>query len=174
MRRLGVIVALGALLGMVGGVVAAAPALAGGRGDGWQFTNAQPFTLDASFCGFQVLVTEPVDMEFFKVLKTSDGSMTFLITGFTSVSFTNLSTGKTITVPVSGTGMATVSSDGSFFLAAHGPGVVILAPADAQRFGLPTLSVTTGAFTQSVAPDGTITSLSLDGRVLVDVCATLS
>ncbi len=174
MRRLGLIVALGALLGMVGGAVTAAPALAGGRGPNWELTDAEPFTLPADFCGFEVLVTEPVNMEFFKVLKTSDGSMTFLITGFTSVSFTNLSTGKTITVPVPGTGMTTVSSDDSFFLAAHGPLVVILAPADAQRFGLPTLSVTTGAFRQSVAPDGAITSLSLDGRVLVDVCATLS
>jgi hypothetical protein len=52
--------------------------------------------------------------------------------------------------------------------------VNILAPADAQRFGLPALSVTTGAFRLSVAPDGTITSLSLDGRVLVDVCTALS
>ena len=174
MKRMGVIVALSALLGMAGGVVTAAPALAAGRGDGWQFTNAQPFTLDASFCGFQVLLTEPVDQEFFKVLKTSDGSMTFLITGFTTVSFTNLSTGKTITVPVPGAGTATVTSDGSLFLAVNGPLVNILAPADAQRFGLPTLSVTTGAIRLSVAPDGTITSLSLDGRVQVDVCAALN
>jgi hypothetical protein len=174
MRRLGVIVALGLLLGMFGGVVTAAPALAGGRGDGWQLTNAEPFTLDASFCGFKVRVTEPVNQEFFKVLKTSDGSMTLLITGFTSVSFTNLSTGKTITVPVPGAAMATVTSDGSFFLAGNGPLITILAPADAQRFGLPTLSVTTGALRQSVAPDGTITSLSLHGHVLVDICAALS
>jgi hypothetical protein len=174
MRRIGAIAALSALLGIFGGVVTATPALAGGRGDGWQLTNAQPFTLDASFCGFQVAVAEPVDQEFFKVLKTSDGSMTFLITGFTAVSFTNLSTGKTITVPVPGAGMTTVTSDGSLFLTANGPLVNILAPADAQRFGLPTLSVTTGAFRQSVAPDGTITSLSLHGTVLVNVCAALS
>lgn len=174
MRRLGLIVALGALLSMFGGAVTAAPALAAGRGPNWELTTAQPFTLDASFCGFEVLVTEPVNQEFFKVLKTSDGSMTFLTTGFTSVSFTNLSTGNTITVPVSGTGMTTVSSDGSFSLAVHGPLVTILAPADAQRFGLPTLSVTTGALRESVAPDGTITSLSLDGHVLVDVCPALS
>jgi hypothetical protein len=174
MRRLGLIVALGTLLGMCTGAVTAAPALAGGRGDGWQLTDAQPFTLDPSFCGFEVGVTEPVNQEFFKILKTSDGSMTFLITGFTSVSFTNLSTGKTITVPVPGAGTFTAFADGSALAASDGPAIVILAPADAQRFGLPTLSVTTGAFRQSVAPDGTITSLSLDGRVLVDVCAALS
>jgi hypothetical protein len=174
MRRLGVVVALSALLGMSGGVATAAPALAAGRGDGWQLTTAEPFTLDASFCGFEVGVTEPVNQEFFKVLKTADGSMTFLTTGFTAVSFTNLNTGKSITVPVPGAGMTTFSSDGSFFLETNGPLVNILAPADAQRFGLPALSVTTGAFRLSVAPDGTITSLSLDGRVLVDVCTALS
>ena len=36
MRRLGVIVALGALLGMLGGVVTGSPALAG-RGPKWVF-----------------------------------------------------------------------------------------------------------------------------------------
>jgi hypothetical protein len=34
-----------------------------------------------------------------------------------------------------------------------------LSPADAKRFGLPTVSVTAGALTGSVAPDGSITSL---------------
>jgi hypothetical protein len=34
--------------------------------------------------------------------------------------------------------------------------------------------VTAGTRTVSIAPDGTITSLSLQGHVLVDVCAALS
>jgi hypothetical protein len=49
-----------------------------------------------------------------------------------------------------------------------------LSPADAKRFGLPTVSVTAGTLTGSIAPDGSITSLSLHGHVLVDVCAALS
>jgi len=40
MRRVGVIVALGALLGMLRGVVTASPALA--RGPKWQFLPTQP------------------------------------------------------------------------------------------------------------------------------------
>ena len=44
MRRFGVIVALGALLGMFAGVLTAAPALAG-RGPKWQLTVAAPFTV---------------------------------------------------------------------------------------------------------------------------------
>jgi hypothetical protein len=51
---------------------------------------------------------------------------------------------------------------------------MLLAPADAKRFGLPAVSVTAGALRFSVAADGTITSLSLNGHVLVDVCAALS
>jgi hypothetical protein len=173
-KRAGLIAALTALLGMLGGAVTAGPALAGGRGPGWQLTDAQPFTLPQEFCGFQVQVTEPVDQEFFKILKTSDGSITFLISGFTSVSFTNMSTGKSITEPVTGAGTATVNSDDSLLLTNHGPVILILEPADAQRFGLPTVSVTTGDSQLSIAPDGTITSLSIDGPVLVNVCAALS
>jgi hypothetical protein len=51
MRRFGVIVALGALLSMIGGAATAAPALAGGRGDGWQLFPFEPGTL-TGFCPF--------------------------------------------------------------------------------------------------------------------------
>ena len=44
MRRIGVIVALGALLGMLAGVVTASPALAA-RGPKWEIVPADPFTL---------------------------------------------------------------------------------------------------------------------------------
>src|SRR5262249_57450951 len=96
MRRVGVIVALGALLGMFAGVVTASPALAG-RGHKWEFLPFKPFPLPAAFCGFKVRVTAPVNKEFAKILKASDGSMTGLFTGSAKWSFTNLSTGKTIT-----------------------------------------------------------------------------
>ena len=47
-------------------------------------------------------------------------------------------------------------------------------PADAARFGLPGFFVSAGGLTLTVAADGTITSLSMDGNVLVDLCAALS
>jgi hypothetical protein len=59
-------------------------------------------------------------------------------------------------------------------LAVKGHNAMVLTPADAARFGLPALFVSAGALTESVAADGTITSLSLNGHVLVDVCAALS
>ena len=168
------IVALGALLGMFGGVVTASPALADGRGDGWQLVPAEPFTLPATFCGFELQVTTPVDKEFMKILKVADGSMTFLITGSLRVSFTNLETGKTITENVSGPAKFTVHPDGSVTFLGRGRGFLVFAPADAQRFGLPPVSVLAGAVTESIAPDGSVTSVSLQGHVLLDVCAALS
>jgi hypothetical protein len=171
MRRLGVIVALGALLGMLGGVVTASPAFA--RGPKWQFAQRGSFTLPAFFCGFEVRVAPVVNKEYTKVLKTSDGSMTILATGELKISYTNVQTGKTITVNRSGPGKVTVFADGSELVAAKGPGGLILAPPEAQRFGLPTVSVVVGALTLTITPDGSITSLSLHGHVLVDVCAAL-
>ena len=171
MRRLGVIVALSALLGVLGGVMTASPALA--RGPKWQFEPAEPFTLPAVFCGFDVGVTVPVDKEYAKILKAADGSMTFLSTGSLRASFTNLQTGKTIAENVSGPAKITVLPDGSLTAVGEGHTGKFLVPADAARFGLPTVSVLAGALTESIASDGTYTSLSLQGHVLVDVCAAL-
>jgi len=107
MRRLAVIVALGALLGVLGGVVTASPALA--RGARWQVLPAAPFTLPALFCGFRVRVAFPADTEYAKVLKAADGSITTLATGSLTMSATNLATGKTITENISGPAKDTVA-----------------------------------------------------------------
>ena len=53
-------------------------------------------------------------------------------------------------------------------------GPFILTPANATRFGLPTVSVDAGKLAFSVAANGVITSLSLRGHVLVNVCAALT
>ena len=173
-RRLGVIAALGALLCMLGGVVTASPALAG-RGPKWQPPSGPPFTLPALYCGFKLRVAFPVNKEYTKILKTADGSKTFLFTGAITASFTNLQTGKTITETMNGPGKATIHPDGSITEVHTGRnGPFILTPADAKRVGLPTVSVTAGKLAFSVAANHVITSLSLHGHVLVNVCAALS
>jgi hypothetical protein len=172
MRRLGVTLALGTLLGVLGGVVIAAPAFA--RGPQWQIVDVTPFTVPASSCGFEVGVAFPLNESYLKALKASDGSTTFLETGAFEVSYTNLQTGKTIIENESGPGKLTFFSDGSVTETTEGLTGLFLAPADAQRFGLPALSVTSGHLQQSIAADGTVTSLTLQGQVLVNVCAALS
>ena len=172
MRRLGMIMALGTMLGLFGGTVTAAPALA--RGDGWHFAPAQPFTVPAAFCGFKVREAFPVNKEYTKLLKTSHGTMITLTTGALKVSYTNLSTGQTITVNESGPSKTTIHPNGSAVFAFKGHTGVILSPADAKRFGLPTVFVSAGPLTLSVAASGRITSLSFHGHVLVNICAALS
>jgi hypothetical protein len=174
MRRVGVIVALGALLGLFGGVVTASPALAG-RGPGWQVvTVPSPVTVDPAICGFPIRATLLVGKEFVKALKTADGSMAFLITGTLKASLTNPANGKTLTENLSGPVKEIFLPDGSATFLEKGHQFVLLFPADQARFGLPGFFISAGALTITVATDGTITSLSLNGHVLVDVCAALS
>ena len=152
MRRLGVIVALGAMLGMLGGLLTAAPVLAG-RGPKWQIGSARPFTLPAEFCGFKVRVAF-LSNQYTKVLKCSNGTVITLSTGATRVSYTNQNTGKTITPNVSGPGKAIVYPDGSALFALKGHSAVFLPPDLAQWLGLPTVSVTAGALTARFDSDG--------------------
>ena len=173
MRRIGLIVTLGALLGMLAGLVTASPALAG-RGHKWELDQAEPFTLPADYCGFQILGTPVAGKEYTKVLKASDGSMTFLSTGVFKISYTNLATGKTITENVSGPAKMTVFPDGSALVAGKGRAGIFLAPADQARFGLPGVFISAGALTISFDAAGNITALSQNGHVLVDLCAALS
>jgi hypothetical protein len=173
MRRIGVIVALGALLSMLGGVVTAAPALAGGRGDGWVFQDFGPgFT--TTNCGFLINATQDVDKVFTKVLKTADGSTIFLSTGAAKITFTNPANGKRVSVVTSGPAKTTVNADGSFSFRATGREPVDLAPADAARFGLPAVFASSGPVTGAVDANGNLTSLSVQGHIHVDICAALS
>ena len=73
MRRIGLIVALGALLGMLGGAATASPALADGRGDGWVFQDFPP-SFSSDNCGFHIKATQDVAKVFTKTLKTASGS----------------------------------------------------------------------------------------------------
>jgi len=178
MRRFGVIVALGALLGMFAVVLTASPALAG-RGHKWELVQTGPFTVDKSFCGFTIGVTFPgISKEYIKVLKAPDGpdgTEIVLLTGAIKVTYTNLSTGKAISLIEAGPGKVLNHADGSATAAIKGiNGPIIFSPADAQRFGLPTVSVTAGALTTSFAADGTITSVTLHGHVRLDLCTALS
>ena len=173
MRRVTALAALATILALCTAALTASPALAG-RGHKWQLVPARPFTLDARYCGFRVAVTFPVHHEYTKILKAADGSMTTLTTGALTATFTNLRTGTAITENLSGPGKVTTAPDGSATITEKGHNGLFFLPADAHRFGLPTLAVTTGPVTESVAPNGAITSLSRRGHILVDICTALS
>jgi hypothetical protein len=111
--------------------------------------------------------------EFVKALKAADGSMVSLITGSLKASLTNPANGKTITVNLSGPFKEIDFPDGSVTILGKGHQFTTLTPADQARFGLPGFFVAAGSLTTTGDPFGNITSMSLDGHVLVDVCAAL-
>jgi hypothetical protein len=173
MRRLTALTALAAILAICTAALTASPALAG-RGAQWHLLPFRPFAFDTRYCGFRVGVTAPVHQEYAKILKAADGSMTTLITGSVTATFTNQRTGKAVTENLSGPGKVTTAPDGFVTVTERGHNGLFFLPADAHRFGLPTLAVTTGPVTETIAPPGIVTSLSRRGHILVDICATLS
>jgi len=177
MRRFAVIVALGALLGMFGGAAAAAPALAGGRGDGWEFQTEllQTFTLPADLCGFPIVLKFDVVKAFGKEFTAPDGSTFLLFNGSLKGTFTNPANGKSISVNVPSPTKATFSPDGmTITLIGTGPTAVIFTPADAAVVGVPPVAVFAGRITATLDADGNIIAGSSVGHVLVNFCTALS
>ena len=175
MRRVGTIVVLSALLGVLGGTVTAAPALARGRGDGWQFVAIpRHFTEAADHCGFPILGTQLVDKVFMKELKTAGGTTIFLATGAAKVRFTNPANGKSVTAVTSGPVKIIVNPDGSFTIRAKGHTPVGLSPAEQALTGLPGQFVSAGALTGTFDATGNLTSATLHGHILVNICAALT
>ena len=150
----------------------ASPALA--RGPKWQFLDEPPtFVVGSQYCGFEIQGTHQ-GKAFSKTSEASDGSTITLFTGMSGITLTNPANGKTIAANTGGPAKEIDFSDGSFTFMGKGHEPMVLAPADAQRFGLPGFFVSAGALTYSFDSAANLTSLSLDGQVLVDVCAALS
>jgi hypothetical protein len=173
-RRAGLIVALGALLGLLGGSATASPALADGRGGGWVFNAPENFTVPAGFCPFAFQVTQPgLDKSYTKAIQTPDGSLVFFTNGVRDFTFTNPANGESITTKDSGLSTQTLNPDGSFTAVQNGVGWVGIYGGLAA-FGLPAVFVSSGKLTLTFDPNGNITSASLNGHVSVDICSALS
>ena len=156
----------------VRGVVTATPALAEGRGDGWQFLDFFP-GFDSTNCGFLVHATQDVDKVFVKELKTTDGSTIFLFTGAAKITFTNPANGKSVTVNTSGPAKVTFNADGSSSFRSTGRGPADLSPAEQRLTGLPGMFATAGPVTGTVDANNNLTSLNVN-HILVNICAALS
>lgn len=145
------------------------------RGHKWELTPRSAFNiiLPAPDCGFKVHQRAVIAKEYLKTLKSSNGSKTFMITGSLKLKFTNLSTGKTVTINTSGPGKIFVHPDCSASEAVEGHSVLYLTPPDPAALWT-AWHQCDSVVRESSATDGTITSLSLKGHVLVNVCAALS
>jgi hypothetical protein len=172
MRRIGVIVALGALLSVFGGVATAAPALAGGRGDGWVFQDfGSGFT--TTDCGFLIVATQTADKVFAKTATAHDGSTVTVFTGHAAITWS--ANGKSIATNTSGPFTQTLSADGlTLTQDFRGPTPIDLGPQLAQQLGLPALFVFTGHIVAVTDSAGNVISASMTGHMQADLCTALS
>jgi hypothetical protein len=144
-----------------------------GAGPQVAVAQADPFTLPTEVCGFPVLVEPVRNEEYSTTTENPDGSVTIRFTGFFSSRYTNLDTGASVTVKISGPGTLVLYPDGSFDLTVRGRNGIIYLPEDAERLGFPDLFIAVGRFTEHMAPDGSFTSAHLDGTIQMDVCAEI-
>jgi hypothetical protein len=167
---------------MLAGAATASPALAGGRGDGWVFNPPGSGTLPAAapgnpfgFCPFVVdWAQQGKDKSFSKTYTTPDGATVTVKNGDVDTTFTNPENGKTLTTRDSGITTQTSYPDGAFTAVQNGAAWTgFIAFLDPGSFGLPILSQDAGKLTVSFDANGNF-SASLQGHVLVDICAALS
>jgi hypothetical protein len=128
---------------------------------------AAPFEIPAGLaCSFAVGFEFVVNKEFAKTFPPEpNGDVVVLITGRLVQRLTNATTGKSITLNVSGPGRLTIHPDGSATLVAWGRSSNFFGPGDAFLFS--------GRLVIEIAPNGVGTPVDLSGHE-EDICAALS
>lgn len=171
---------VGGLLLMLGGCADAAPTApaleanlrlsAIGKPTRSPLPPAEDFEAPAGlWCTFGVFLHDIVNNQVVKTFPPKpNGNIVQLITGRYVTSMTNTSTGKSITVNISGPARITTQPDGSATLVATGRWFLAdLVNAPARAF------ISSGRVVVSIAPDGVPTLVSQRGH-LRDICALLS
>ena len=132
--------------------------------------DAPPFEAPPGlWCSFGVFVEDVVNNQVVKTFPPEpNGDIVQLATGAYVTRVTNTSTGKSITVNISGPGRFTIHPDGSATLEATGRWFLAeIENAPATAF------ISSGRVVISFAPDGLATLVSQSGKV-EDICALLS
>jgi len=134
--------------------------------------SSEPFEVPAGLvCSFGVFVETIVNNQVVKTFPAEpNGDIVQLATGAFVTRLTNTTTGKSITVNVSGPGRFTIHPDGSATLEAWGRWNFFFI--DAVNAGTKAI-INSGLIVLSIAPDGTQTLVSQSGHE-EDVCVLLS
>jgi hypothetical protein len=134
--------------------------------------SSEPFEVPAGLvCSFGVFVETIVNNQVVKTFPPEpNGDIVQLATGAFVTRLTNTTTGKSITVNISGPGRFTIHPDGSATLEAWGRWNFFFI--DAVNAGTKAI-INSGRVVLSIAPDGTQTLVSQSGHE-EDVCVLLS
>ena len=105
-----------------------------------------------------------------KIHEHADGTVVTVETGVAKVRLTNLESGESLDLNISGPGKLEVKPDGSFVFTGNGPWLFSDVP---PQLGLPPFFLTKGHFEVRADADGNFVSFERVGR-LVDLCAELA
>ena len=134
-----------------------------------------PFTLPAgdSGCDFPMALSPLANKEKLTTFFDAEGNVRLqIVTGVRKVQLTNLSTGKVISLNISGPAQIRQNSDGTTTISVEGEGVLLFAPGVAPEF--PRQTYLRGRVVGVGDAFGNITKVvKLDGTVQ-DVCTLLS
>ncbi|MDQ3865742.1 MAG: hypothetical protein M3304_02775 [Actinomycetota bacterium] len=131
---------------------------------------AEPFTLDASICGFPVDVTFPTNREF--ITTFSSGKQ--IVTGALIAQLTNTETGKSIEINISGPGILTTDESGTTTFMLLGRSLVFFSPGQLGPGSAPELLLTSGPATIVFDENGVVQSFERTSASAQDLCAILA
>ena len=171
MRRSGVFAVLGLLVCSL--VAVSAPSALANNDPHRVFLPAgPPFTLPVGFCSFRLHFEVVANKEYGKFTTLPDGTVILKETGKLKVRATNVRTGKSVLLSISGPGTITFDADGSVTVDGTGRWLTFNLATDTAPFGLPAVMLSSGHLHETMDPTGALTVLSVTGRV-TDVCAAL-
>ena len=149
------------------------PCLGERQTDPGALPGAETFDLPAGLaCSFEVAAQPVINKEFTKTFPPEpNGDVVVLINGRLVEQVTNVSTGRSITVNISGPATEVLHSDGSVTLTARGSSFLILFPTDITPG--PAFLINTGRYVATFNAAGQETLISQSGTQF-DVCAALS
>jgi hypothetical protein len=122
-------------------------------------------------CGFQVQLDVLTNKEVVTTFVRKNGTSFIQVTGALKVRLTNLSTGKSIDINISGPIRFVPNADGSVTQIGPGPQLFVFDPGVAPD--LPRLVLTSGRTVSMFDPEGNFSLLSVQGHV-EDLCALLA
>ena len=134
-----------------------------------------PSTGTGYCAGFDAVVTFPAYNQYVvRQTTAADGTTTLKITGHAKATVTNQSSGKSVTLNISGPGTIVIEPDGAFRIDAAGPN--LLWTSSENSFGdVPEISYTRGRVSLRVDASGQTTSYTLAGGARqTDVCVLLA
>jgi hypothetical protein len=132
---------------------------------------ASPFQLPADICGFPVDFVPLQNKEYGKIF--SNG--VFAINGVLKAQYTNVDTGKSITLNISGPGTLTPQPDGTTLVTGRGASAIFFFPGQLAPGSPGAIFLLHGQFTELVDQNGNpIPGTFTTTGHLQDICAMLS